>query len=116
VPLDLADQYCNPYNRSTDDIVEEDTDEEDEDEDEEGSEEEESEEESGEEGKPELTRQERRDLKKKAAAAKEKKNEEGDEEEDPDLINPNHVQKKLNISDLNSPRELTRRERCVFSL
>jgi len=27
------------------------------------------------------------------------------------LINPNHVQEKMNISDLNTPRELTRRER-----
>lgn len=113
---DLADQYCNPYNRPTDDIEEEDSDEEEEESEESGSEEEESEEEPGEEGKPELTRQERRDLKKKEAAAKAKKKEEGDEEEDPDLINPNHVQKKLNISDLNSPRELTRRERCIFPL
>jgi len=71
--------------------------------------EEESEEESGEEGKPELTRIEKRELKKKEAAAKQKKPE--GEEEDEDLINPNHVQKKLNISDLNEPRELTRRER-----
>lgn len=113
---DLADQYCNPYNRTADDIEEEDSDEEEEESEESGSEEEESEEEPGEEGKPELTRQERRDLKKKEAAAKAKKKEEGDEEEDPDLINPNHVQKKLNISDLNSPRELTRRERCIFPL
>jgi len=96
--------------KTTDNIDEEDSDEEEEESEESGSEEGESEEESGEEGKPELTRQERRDLKKKEAAAKAKK-EEGDEEEDPDLINPNHVQKKLNISDLNSPRELTRRER-----
>jgi len=110
---DLADQYCNLYNRSTDDINEEDEDEEKE-ESEEGSEKGESEEESGEEGKPELTRQERRDLKKREAAAKAK---EGDEEEEDEfLVNPNHVQKKLTISDLNSPRELTRRERCVFPL
>jgi hypothetical protein len=51
-------------------------------------------------------------LKKKQAAQKQKaKGEEG--EEDADLINPNHVEKKLNISDLGAPRELTRRERCV---
>jgi hypothetical protein len=34
-----------------------------------------------------------------------------EDDEDPDLINPNHVQKKLNISDLNTSREPTRRER-----
>ncbi|KAF8797546.1 hypothetical protein BYT27DRAFT_7228913 [Phlegmacium glaucopus] len=56
---------------------------------------------------PELTRIEKRDLKKKEAAEKQKKA----EEEDPDLINPNHVQQKMNISDLNTPRELSRRER-----
>lgn len=43
-----------------------------------------------------------------------KKAAEGDEDEDdPDLINPNHVQKKMNIADLNEPRQLSRRERCV---
>jgi len=76
---------------------------------EESGEEESSEEESGAEDKPELTRTERREMKKKEAAEKQKKA--GEEEEDPDLINPNHVTKKLNISDLGSPRELTRRER-----
>ncbi|KAF8154190.1 casein kinase substrate phosphoprotein PP28-domain-containing protein [Crassisporium funariophilum] len=82
---------------------------------EEEDEEEESEEESEEEvvgapsnapAGPELSRTERRDLKKKQAADKATK-----EEEDPDLINPNHVTQKMNISDLNSPRELSRRER-----
>ena len=36
-----------------------------------------------------------------------------DEEEDEDdfLVNPNHVVKKMTISDLNEPREPTRRER-----
>ncbi len=38
---------------------------------------------------------------------------EDEDEEDPDLINPNHVQKKMNIADLNEPRQLSRRERCV---
>jgi hypothetical protein len=46
-------------------------------------------------------------LKRKQAAEKQKLQ----EEEDPDLINPNHVEKKLNIADLGAPRELTRRER-----
>lgn len=49
-------------------------------------------------------------MKKKQAAQKQKEGEEG---EDSDLINPNHVEKKLNISDLGAPRELTRRERYV---
>jgi hypothetical protein len=83
-------------------------------------EEEESEEESEEEPaaggsaepQPELSRAERKELKKKQAAAKQQ---EGDDE-DEDLINPNHVSKKMNISDLNAPRELTRRERHVVSL
>jgi len=35
--------------------------------------------------------------------------EDGDVDED--LINPNHVQQKMTISDLNTPREPTRRER-----
>jgi hypothetical protein len=49
-------------------------------------------------------------LKRKQAAEKQKL-QAGGAEEDPDLINPNHVEKKLNISDLGAPRELTRRER-----
>ncbi|KAF5329357.1 hypothetical protein D9619_008935 [Psilocybe cf. subviscida] len=81
--------------------------EEEEDEEEESSEEEES----GGEAKPELSRAERKALKKKEADAKNKKEGSGEEEEDPDLVNPNHVTKKMNISDLNAPRELTRRER-----
>jgi len=58
---------------------------------------------------PELTRAERRDLKKKQAAAKQKGS--GDEEDDEDLINTNHVEKKLNIADLGKDRQLSRRER-----
>ncbi|KAJ7630035.1 casein kinase substrate phosphoprotein PP28-domain-containing protein [Mycena polygramma] len=81
-------------------------------EEEEESEEEESEEEpaagGSAEAQPEMTRAERRELKKKQAAAKQGP-QEGDEDED--LINPNHVSKKMNISDLNAPRELSRRER-----
>ncbi|KAH7882040.1 casein kinase substrate phosphoprotein PP28-domain-containing protein [Phlebopus sp. FC_14] len=67
---------------------------------------------------PELTRAERRELKKKQAAAKHAHkptaNSDGEEDgdgDDADLINPNHVEKKLNISDLGAPRELTRKER-----
>lgn len=55
---------------------------------------------------PPLSREERRNRKKKKRT-----DEEQAEDIDPDLINPNHVQQKLNISDLNTPRELTRRER-----
>jgi hypothetical protein len=65
---------------------------------------------------PELTRAERRELKKKLAGKTAGKIEEeappqGEEEEDPDLINPNHVDKKLTISDPASPPPLSRRER-----
>ncbi|KAJ7452100.1 casein kinase substrate phosphoprotein PP28-domain-containing protein [Mycena galericulata] len=86
---------------------------------EEESEEESSEEESSEEEvpaaggsaepQPELSRAERKELKKKQAAAKQKANEEDPEDED--LINHNHVGKKMNISDLGAPKELSRRER-----
>ncbi|KAI0248397.1 casein kinase substrate phosphoprotein PP28-domain-containing protein [Lactifluus subvellereus] len=81
----------------------------DEEEEEEG-EEEEEEEEEGDSAReePELTRAERRELKKKQAASAQ----EGQQDEEDDLIaNPNRVAKKLNISDLSAPRELTRRER-----
>jgi len=37
--------------------------------------------------------------------------ESGEEDKDELLVNPNHVQKKLTISDLDQPRELTRKER-----
>ncbi|KAI0759064.1 casein kinase substrate phosphoprotein PP28-domain-containing protein [Fomes fomentarius] len=101
-------------------------DEEDSDEDEE-EEEEEEEEESEEEdaaapqagsAQEELSRAERRELakKKKAAAAAKGANGDEDEEEgggeDPLLVNPNRAAgKRLNISDLAAPRELSRRER-----
>ncbi|EKM75418.1 hypothetical protein AGABI1DRAFT_116422 [Agaricus bisporus var. burnettii JB137-S8] len=90
-----------------DDDSEEDS-EEDEDEDEDDEEEESGKEE---EGKPELTREQRRELKKKQVQAKQAAKDGEEDEEDEDLINPNHVQKKLTISDLNEPRQLTRRER-----
>ncbi|KAF5353398.1 hypothetical protein D9756_008008 [Leucocoprinus leucothites] len=77
-------------------------------------EEEEEEEEDSDEEKPELTRAQRKELKKKQVQAKQaakEPGEKGEEDEDEDLINPNHVQKKLTISDLSNPRELSRRER-----
>ncbi|KAH8829349.1 casein kinase substrate phosphoprotein PP28-domain-containing protein [Flagelloscypha sp. PMI_526] len=61
------------------------------------------------EAQPEMSRAERKAMKKKQDV--EKTAGEDEEEEDPDLINPNHVQKKMNIKDLNAPRELSRRER-----
>ncbi|KAN0141816.1 Casein kinase substrate phosphoprotein PP28 domain containing protein [Lactarius tabidus] len=78
-------------------------DEEDEDEDEEGGP-------SAVPGQPEISRAERRELKRKQAAEQAAKLAEGGEDEDL-LVNPNRVTKKLNISDLSAPRELTRRER-----
>ena len=62
----------------------------------------------------ELTRAERRELKKKQAERANKSGADGDGDEGDDLmVNPNHLTKKLNISDLSAPRELTRRERYV---
>jgi hypothetical protein len=58
-----------------------------------------------------MTRAERREMKKQGA----KKQLGEDQEKDADLINPNHVGKKLTISDLGTTRELTRRERYVRS-
>ncbi|KZV83397.1 hypothetical protein EXIGLDRAFT_728405 [Exidia glandulosa HHB12029] len=88
------------------------------------SEEEESEEESEEEApadgaaagssaapQAELTRAERRALKKKQGPKKTGADGEEEEDDDSDLINPNHVAKKLTISDIGAPRELSRRER-----
>jgi len=77
-------------------------------------EDEEEEEESGEEqdsNQPELSRAERKELKRKQAADKKKQANGDDEEEDSDLVNPNHVKTKMNISDLGAPRELSRKER-----
>ena len=111
--------------RGAQEADDEDGSDEDEDSDEDEEEEEEEEEEGGEAaGESELSRAERRELKKKQAteragkAAKEEKrndgaDDDGDNDEDELLANPNHVTKKLNISDLSEPRQLTRRERCV---
>ena len=62
-----------------------------------------------------MTRQERKELKKKQAAekAKAKAIAEGDEEEDDLLINPNRMAKKMDISSLNEPKQLSRRERYI---
>lgn len=96
----------------------------DDDDEEEEEEEEEESEESEEESAPatsaapqqELTRAERRQLKKQKGQAATQNGDE-DEDEDPILANPNiTVGKRMNISDLNAPRELTRKERYVCIL
>jgi len=94
---------------SDDDEEEEEEDEDEDEEDEEGD----GDDPSSVAGGPELTRTERREIKKKQAAEKEKAGEGGGGDEDDLTANPNHVTKKLNISDLSAPRELTRRERYV---
>ncbi|TFK72363.1 hypothetical protein BDN72DRAFT_763420 [Pluteus cervinus] len=86
------------------DAIEEEEEEESEDEEEEGAA-------GGSSAQPELSRAERKQLKKDQAAQKIKKKQGDDEEEDPDFINPNHIKNKLNIADIDAPRELTRRER-----
>jgi hypothetical protein len=100
--------------------VEEDSDDSDDSEEDEEDSEEGSEEDSEAEDKPELTRAERKALKKQEAEKKKGKatgkgassSKAGDDDEDDDdLINPNHVKQSLNISDLGAPRELSRRER-----
>ncbi|KAG8723187.1 hypothetical protein FRC12_019723 [Ceratobasidium sp. 428] len=101
---------------------EEDEEEEEEEEEEDEEEEEEEEEEEGEpasSAQPELSRAERKALKKKQGAKQKggigtiKEGESGEEsQDDSDLVNPNHVaMKNLSISDISAPRELTRRER-----
>ncbi|KAF8259724.1 casein kinase substrate phosphoprotein PP28-domain-containing protein [Lactarius quietus] len=100
-------------------LQEEDVDEDDEEEEDEDEEDEDDDDDDDDEaglsaapGDPELSRVERRELKKKQAAEQAAKAEGEDGDEDDLLVNPNRVTKKLNISDLSAPRELTRRERC----
>ena len=99
--------------QNNDEDEDEDSDEEEEEEDDEDDEEEEP---SSVPGQPELSRAERRELKKKQTEAANKADGEGadgDGDEDDLIANPNRITKKLNISDLSAPRELTRRERYV---
>ena len=100
--------------------AQEDDEDDDDDEEEEEDDDDEDEDEEGDDppsvpGEPELTRAERRELKKKQAAEKDAKGatEDGDGDEDDLIANPNRITKKLNISDLSAPREMTRRERYV---
>jgi hypothetical protein len=119
-PLTPQVSYLTSPSRSRRAIEEEENDnEEDEDEDEEDEDDSDDDEDEEDEdrpssvpGQPELSRAERRELKKKQAAEQAAKLAPGGEDDDL-LVNPNRVTKKLNISDLSAPRELTRRERCV---
>lgn len=59
----------------------------------------------------ELSRADRKALKKKQGKKEQKGSDDEDDDDDEDLINPNHVAKKLTISDIGAPREMSRRER-----
>lgn len=67
---------------------------------------------------PEMTRAERKALKKSANPKKKAPADEEEEDEDDDLVNPNHVSatSSKKISNLNSPQPLSRRERWVFDM
>lgn len=100
---------------------EEDDSDEDDDEDEEESEEEESEEDAPAPAtnQPELSRTERKQLKKQGKTNNQQQaaDEDEDKDQDPLFANPNIAAgKKMNISDLSAPRELTRRERYAYYL
>lgn len=103
------DKRWAPRDQEGDDSDEENKLEEEDEEDEDEDEEEEDEGANGSAAQPELSRAERKALKKKQADQKQPG--EGESDTDADLINPNHVEKKMNISDLGAPRELTRREK-----
>jgi len=93
---------------------EDDSDDDDDSDEEEEEEEEEEDSDEEEDPKAELTRAERKALKKnqKAKADAEEKAEGSDIDNDPLLANPNtSVGKRLNIADLSAPRQLSRRER-----
>ena len=119
VPLMIIYVYLSMSSRKKEDEDEDDDEDEnavkEEDGEEDGEEEGEEEEEEDAAGpradaQPELTRVERRELKKKQAAEKQAQKQLDHDDKDVDLINPNHIEKKLNISDLGS-KELTRKER-----
>src|SRR6266702_2479751 len=106
-----------PSSRRTAPDEDDDDDDDDEEEDDDDEEEDEDDDEDGGPssvpGEPELSRAERRELKKKQGEQPATIAEEDGEDEL--IANPNRLTKKLNISDLAAPRELTRRERCVPS-
>lgn len=97
-----------------DDDDDDDESEEDDSEEEEEEEEEEVGEEESDKEKPELTRAQRKELKKQAQVKQAVKEQADEDEEDELMINPNRVQKNLTISDLNEPRQLSRRERYAL--
>jgi len=105
----------NPRNNNDDDDDDEEEEEEEEEEEDDSDEDEEGDGPSSKPGEPELTRAERRELKKKQAEVANKAGDgeaaDGNGDEDDLIANPNRITKKLNISDLSAPRELTRRER-----
>ncbi|QRV95766.1 casein kinase substrate phosphoprotein PP28 protein [Ceratobasidium sp. AG-Ba] len=115
-----TDRRANRRKKQQEGEEEDDSEEEEEEEEEEDDEEEGEEEEGGSEAKPEMSRAERKALKKKQGGKQKaggistiKEGGSGeDSQDDLDLINPNRgPMKNLSISDINAPRELTRRER-----
>jgi len=118
--LYLGYRYCRKTKRDAEDEEDEDEDEEEKDDDEaedeeEGSEEEESEDEAASTApalqQQELSRADRKALKKQGKK-KEAVEEEEDEDGDPLLVNPNRTVGRMKISDLNAAsREPTRKER-----
>ncbi|KAG8699401.1 hypothetical protein FRC08_005331 [Ceratobasidium sp. 394] len=116
-----TDRRASRRKKQQDEEGEDEEEEEEDEEDEEDDEEEEEEEEApSSSAQPELSRAERKALKKKQGAKQKggaigtiKEAGSGEEsQDDSDLVNPNHVaMKNLSISDISAPRELTRRER-----
>ncbi|KAG8735281.1 hypothetical protein FRC10_010771 [Ceratobasidium sp. 414] len=115
-----TDRRASRRKKQQDGEDEEGSEEEEEEEEEEETEEEDEEEAASSSAQPELSRAERKALKKKQGTKQKggaigtiKEAGSGEEsQDDSDLINPNHVRmKNLSISDISAPRELTRRER-----
>src|SRR6266702_1893146 len=99
--------------RTAPDEDEDDDDDEDDEEEDDDDDEDEDGEPSSVPGQPELSSAERKELNKKQGEQPATIAEEDGEDEL--IANPNRHTKKLNISDLAAPHELTRRERCVPS-
>lgn len=115
--LELDENGTAVDTRRTKQNAEEEDEEGDEDEEAGGSEEEESEEEDEDEASPaavpqqELSRADRKALKKQGKKKEVVEDEGEEEDEDPLLANPNRGIGRMKISDLSAPREMTRRER-----
>ncbi|CAE6344612.1 unnamed protein product [Rhizoctonia solani] len=114
-----TDRRANRRKKQEEEGDDDENEEEEEEEEEDEDEEEEDDDAGPSESQPELSRAERKALKKQQGSKGKGKGigtiKEGsgeDSEDDSDLINPNHVQmKNLSISDVGAPRELSRRER-----